>query len=57
MEINEAEKKRETKAKEHDARLRELSDILKGNNIWITGIPEDEEREKGAEDLYEQIIM
>ena len=33
MENNEAEKKRETKAKEHDLRIRELSDLLKRNNI------------------------
>ena len=26
-------KKRETKAKEHDLRIRELSDLLKRNNI------------------------
>ena len=25
------------------------------NNIWITEVPEDAEKEKGAEDLYEQI--
>ena len=33
MENNEAEKKRETKAKEHDLRIRETSDSLKRNNI------------------------
>ena len=43
------QKKRETKAKGHDTRLRELSDLLKRNNIWIIGVPEDEEREKGEE--------
>ena len=36
----------------HEGRLRELSDLLKHNNI---GVPEDEERKKGAEDLFEQI--
>ena len=30
---NEAEKKKETKAKTHDTRLRELSDFLKRKNI------------------------
>uniref|UniRef100_A0ABI8A1J7 L1 transposable element RRM domain-containing protein n=1 Tax=Felis catus TaxID=9685 RepID=A0ABI8A1J7_FELCA len=49
-------KKRETKAKEYDIRLRELSDSLKRDNIRITGVPEDE-REKGAESLCEQIIV
>ena len=33
MENNEAEQKRETKAKEQDTRTRELSDLLKRNNI------------------------
>ena len=50
-------KKRKTKAKDHNTRLRELSDLLKGNNIQIIGVPEDEEREKGAENLCEQIIV
>ena len=40
MENNEAEKKREFKAKTHDLRIREISDSLKRNNIRITGVPE-----------------
>ena len=36
-------------------RLRELSDSIKCNNILIIGIPE-EERKKGAEDLFEEIV-
>ena len=47
MENNEAEKKRETKAKDHNLRIRELSDSLKRNNIRFIGVPKDEEREKG----------
>ena len=50
------EKKRETKAKEHDLRIRDASDSLKRNNIRIIGVPEDEEREKWVEGLCEQII-
>ena len=42
MENNEAEKKRRTKAKEHDLRVREISDSLQRNNIRITEVPEDE---------------
>ena len=49
MENNEAGKKRETKAKKHGIRIRELSDSLKRNNIQIIGVPEDEEREIGVE--------
>ena len=55
-ENNEAEKKREIKAKEHDLRIREISDSLKRNNIRIIGVPEEEEREIGIEGLCEQII-
>ena len=55
MENNEAEGKRETKAKEQGLRIRELSDSLKRNNITIIGVPEDEEREKGVEGLCEHI--
>ena len=36
---NEAEKKGEIKAKEHDLRIREISDSLKRNNIRIIGVP------------------
>ena len=47
----------ETKAKEHDKRIEELSHSLKRNNIRIIGVPENEEREKGVEHLCEQIIV
>ena len=46
-----------TKAKEHNLRIREISDSLERNNIRIIGVPEDEEREKGVERLCEQIIV
>ena len=36
-ENNESEKKRKIKAKEHDLRIREISDSLKRNNIRIIG--------------------
>ena len=56
MENNEGGKKRETKAKDHDLRIREISDSLKRNTIRIIGVPEDEDRGKGVEVLCEQII-
>ena len=46
----------EIKAKEHDLRIREISDSLKMNNIRTIGVPEEEEREIGVEGLCEQII-
>ena len=57
IENNEAEKKREIKAKEHDLRSREISDSLKRNNIRIIGVSEEEEREIEVEGLCEQIIV
>ena len=50
------QKKREIKAKEHNLRIREISDSLK-RNIRLIGVPEDEEKEKGVEGLCEQIIV
>jgi len=39
----------------NENRLRELSNSIKHNNIYIIGIPEREEGEKGAENLFEEI--
>ena len=36
--------------------MRELTDIIKRNNVHIVGIPEEEERGKGAEGVLEEII-
>lgn len=41
---------------DHECRLRKLSNSIKCSNIRIMGVPEDGEREKGAEGLFEQII-
>uniref|UniRef100_A0ABI7XJR4 L1 transposable element RRM domain-containing protein n=1 Tax=Felis catus TaxID=9685 RepID=A0ABI7XJR4_FELCA len=56
MEKEEAEKKRDKKIQEYEGRIRELSDAMKHNNMHIIGIPEEEEREKGAEGVLKQII-
>ena len=36
--------------------LRELWENIKHTNIPIIGVPEGEEREKGAENVFEEII-
>ena len=54
MEKEEAEKK--IKIQEYEGSIRELSDAMKWNNTRIIWIPEEEEREKGAEGVLEQII-
>ena len=47
METKEAEQKRERIIMEHINRLRKLSNSIRRNNIHITGIPEEEERNGG----------
>ena len=47
-------RKRGKKILDHKERIRELSDSMKWNNISIIGVKE-EEREKGAEGVLEQI--
>ena len=55
MENNEAKKKSEEKILHHKCRLRELSDAIKHMNIHVIWVPE-EDREKGAEGLFEETI-
>ena len=37
--------------------LRELWDNIKGTNIGIIGVPEEEEKKKGNEKIFEEIIV
>ena len=57
MENKEAEKKRDKQLLDHEGRIQEISDTIKRNNIRIIGIPEEEERERGAEGILEKIIV
>ena len=36
--------------------MREICDQSKWNNIHIIGVPEEEEREKGIESIFEEVI-
>ena len=56
MEKEEAEKKGDKKIQEYEGKIREISDALKRNNLHIIGIPEEEERRKGAEGILEELI-
>ena len=54
MENTEAEQKRGIM--QHENRLRKFSDSIKRNDIHIIGVLEEEERKKGAENLFQEII-
>ena len=43
--------------KRNEDSLRDLWDNFKCNNIHIIGVPEGEEREKGPEKIFEEIIL
>ena len=57
MEITTAEQNKEKKMKRTEDSLRDLWDNIKHNNICIIGLPEEEEREKGPEKIFEEIIV
>ena len=43
--------------KRNEDSLRDLWDNIKHTNIHIIGVPEGEEREKGPEKIFEEIIV
>ena len=51
----EAEQKRGERLKTNEESLRELWDNVKRTNIRIIGVPEEEEREKGTEKIFQEI--
>ena len=55
-EYKEAEEQREKRICKTERILRELCDQSKWNNIRIIGIQEEEEREKGTESVFEEVV-
>ena len=45
------------KMKRIEDNLRDLWDNTKHTNIWIIGDPEEEEKKKGTEKIFEEIIV
>ena len=58
VEINSEEQNKIKRMKRTEDSLRDLrvSDI-KCTNIWITGVPKKEEKKKGYEKIFEEIIV
>ena len=55
QECREADAERDKRISRNETILRELCDQSKRNNIRIIGVPEEEEREKGIESVFEEI--
>ena len=51
VEINESERKKEKPIKRNEDNLRDLQDNIKCPNIWIIGVPEEEDKKKYREKL------
>ena len=57
VEINESERKKEKQIKRNKDNLRDLQDNIKSHNIWIIGVPEEEDKKKDHEKILEEIIV
>uniref|UniRef100_A0A8D2AAZ4 L1 transposable element RRM domain-containing protein n=1 Tax=Sus scrofa TaxID=9823 RepID=A0A8D2AAZ4_PIG len=56
MEITESGQQTENQMKKHESNTRELWDNIKWGNLCIIRIPEGEDKEKGVENIFEEII-
>ena len=57
VEFTATEQNKEKRMKRNEDSLRDLWDNIKCNNIHIIGVPEGEEREKGPEKIFKEIIV
>ena len=57
VEINEAEREKEKRILKNEDNLRDLWNNVKHPNIWIIGVPEEEDKKKGHEKILEEIIV
>ena len=55
--ITAREQNKEKRMKRIEDSLRDLWNNIKHKNIWITGVPEDEEKKKESEKIFEEIII
>ena len=57
VEITTTEQNKEKRMKRIEESFRDLWDNIKCTNIRIIGVPEDEEKKKGTEKIFEEIIV
>ena len=57
VEINETERKKVKRIKRCEDNLRDLWNNIKVPNIQIIGVPEEEDKKKGHENILEEIIV
>ena len=57
VEFTAAEQNKEKRMKRNEDSLRDFWDNIKLSNIRIIAVPEGEEREKGPEKIFEEIIV
>ena len=57
MEITSAEQNKEKRMKRIDDSLRDLWNNIKHTNMQIIGAPEEEEKKKGTEKIFKEIII
>ena len=57
VEFTAVEQNKEKRKKRNEDKLRDLWDHIKRNDIHIIGVPEGEEREKGPEKIFKEIIV
>ena len=57
VEITTAEQIKEKRMKRLEDSLRDLWDNIKCTNVRIIGVPDEEEKKKGTEKIFEEIIV
>ena len=57
VEITSEEQNKVKRMKRTEDSLRDLWDNIKSTNIQIIGVPEEEEKKKGYEKIFEEIIV
>ena len=57
MEITTTEQNKEKRMKRIEDSLRDLWENIKCTNIQIIGVPEEEEKKKGTEKIFEEITV